>query len=209
LATGTLIRKAAAADVPALIEVLSAAFDTDPVMNWFIRQDGRRDAAFRRFFDLALRRLTLPQGEVYTTADQLAAACWTPPGSCGASIFSQILLLAEYFRICGGDRFLKVTRAFAPLQVRHPHRPHFYLFFLGVMPASQRLGLGSAFLQSMLERCDAERIPAYLENSNQRNLPLYRRHGFEVRERFQLAPDGPPLWLMWREPGGEGVPGRP
>jgi ribosomal protein S18 acetylase RimI-like enzyme len=209
LATGTLIRKAGAADVPALIEVLSAAFDTDPVMNWFIRQDGRRDAAFRRFFDLALTRLTLPHGEVYTTEDQRAAACWTPPGSCGASLSGQILLLAEYFRICGRDRFLKVTRAFAPLQMRHPHRPHFYLFFLGVLPACQGLGLGSALLRSMLERCDAEGIPAYLENSNQRNLPLYRRHGFEVRERFQLAPDGPPLWLMWRGPGGREGPARP
>jgi ribosomal protein S18 acetylase RimI-like enzyme len=209
LATGTLIRKAAADDVPALIEVLSAAFDTDPVMNWFIRQDGRRDAAFRRFFDLALMRLTLPHGEVYTTADRRAAACWTPPGSCGASLPAQILLLAEYFRICGRDRFLKVTRAFAPLQMRHPHRPHFYLFFLGVLPASQGVGLGSALLRSMLERCDAKGIPAYLENSNQRNLPLYRRQGFEVRERFQLAPDGPPLWLMWREPGAGEGPGRP
>jgi ribosomal protein S18 acetylase RimI-like enzyme len=209
LATGTLIRKAAAADGPALTEVLSAAFDADPVMNWFIRQDARRDAAFRRFFELALRRLTLPHGEVYTTADLQAAACWTPPGHWGASLAAQFLLLAEYVRICGPGRFLKVTRAFAPIQVRHPHRPHFYLFFLGVMPASQGLGLGSALLRSMLDRCDAQGIPAYLENSNQRNLPLYRRHGFEVTERFQLAPDGPPLWLMWREPRGGGEPSRP
>jgi hypothetical protein len=34
-----------------------------------------------------------------------------------------------------------------------------------------------------------------------RNLPLYRRQGFEVREELDL-PNGPRLWTMWREPGG-------
>jgi ribosomal protein S18 acetylase RimI-like enzyme len=39
--------------------------------------------------------------------------------------------------------------------------------------------------------------PAYLESSNERNVPLYERLGFEVRERYVL-PSGPPVWLMWR-----------
>jgi hypothetical protein len=55
-------------------------------------------------------------------------------------------------------------------------------------------------MRAGLERCDAEGMPAYLENSNTRNLPFYLRHGFEVMSETRLPFDGPPLWFMWREP---------
>jgi len=51
----------------------------------------------------------------------------------------------------------------------------------------------------MLERCDAERAAAYLESSNEKNVPLYRRHGFEVTGEV-VTHLGPRAWLMWRDP---------
>jgi hypothetical protein len=54
----------------------------------------------------------------------------------------------------------------------------------------------------VLARLDAEGLPAYLESSNARNLTLYWRHGFRVREELRLAPRGPSMWLMLREPKG-------
>lgn len=52
----------------------------------------------------------------------------------------------------------------------------------------------------VLERCDREGLPAYLEASSARNRALYLRHGFEVVEEVHLPADGPPVWLMWRNP---------
>lgn len=60
-------------------------------------------------------------------------------------------------------------------------------------------GIGSALLRSVLERCDLEGVPAYLEATCVRNSDLYARHGFTVRGEVVL-PDGPPLFPMWREP---------
>ncbi len=72
---------------------------------------------------------------------------------------------------------------------------------VGVEPERQGRGVGSALLREVLTQCDAEGLPAYLESSNERNLTLYRRHGFEVIEELRLGRSGPLLWLMWREPG--------
>ena len=51
---------------------------------------------------------------------------------------------------------------------------------IGVDPARQGRGLGSALMKHTLALCDAEGALAYLESSNPRNVPLYERHGFEV-----------------------------
>ena len=93
------------------------------------------------------------------------------------------------------------------IEERHPDEPaHWYLPCIGVRPDRQGQGVGSALLEHMTERLDREGVPAYLEASSERNRALYLRHGFEIRGELTL-PEGPTLWLMWREPspsqGGE------
>jgi hypothetical protein len=59
-------------------------------------------------------------------------------------------------------------------------------------------------MRPVLDRCDAEKVPAYLEATSPRNRALYERHGFEVTEEFTLGPESPPLWRMWRPPNNSG-----
>jgi GNAT superfamily N-acetyltransferase len=73
---------------------------------------------------------------------------------------------------------------------------------MGVEPDEQGRGLGSRVLQPVLDRCDVEQLPAYLEATAEGNVAFYERIGFEVRDTNQLG-DGPALWLMVRRPGAE------
>lgn len=196
----TSIRRATAADVPAVIDLLVRAFDDDPVMNWLIRQDERRAAAFHRFFEISVRDLTMPHGYVFTTDDHAGAAAWAPPEGWQIGLWQQLRLMPDYVRVVGARRFLSAMASVSRLEARHPTTPHYYLFEIGVEAAFQGRGVGSALLREVLEECDRERMPAYLENSKERNLPLYERHGFRVTEKWLMAPDGPPVWLMWRDP---------
>lgn len=88
----------------------------------------------------------------------------------------------------------------------HPQEPHWYLYLLGSDPVHQGRSHGSAVLQPVLDRCDDDAMPAYLESSKEANIPCYRRHGFEVQKEFRPVDGGPPLrpmwpmWPMWREP---------
>ena len=72
---------------------------------------------------------------------------------------------------------------------------------MGVVPEAQGRGRGATLLRHMLDRCDAESMPAYLEATTERSRALYALHGFEVTEELRLPGGGPPLWPMWREPG--------
>lgn len=197
----TPIHRAHASDVDALTRVLCQAFDGDPVMNWILRQDRARAAAFEWMFRLSLA-LTLPHGHVYTTQDRSAAALWTPPGKWRwrAGWLRQLRQAPGFVRAVGVGRLRRVLPAVAALEARHPKPPHFYLFQIGVAPPHQGRGIGSALLRHTLSDCDSSGIAAYLENSNPRNAPLYERHGFEAFECHRIGGDGPPLWLMWREP---------
>jgi ribosomal protein S18 acetylase RimI-like enzyme len=81
----------------------------------------------------------------------------------------------------------------------HPQEPHWYLPLIGVDPAHQGKGYGDALMSYALDRCDRERVPAYLESSNPRNVSFYRRHGFEPVGTIQ-AGSSPTLVPMVRRP---------
>ena len=51
----------------------------------------------------------------------------------------------------------------------------------------------------VLERCDREGAPAYLETAKESNLGFYRKSGFEVNAEMPIK-GGPMIWGMWREP---------
>ena len=101
----------------------------------------------------------------------------------------------------GLGRFGRLIALRAALDKHHPmDRPHTYLWFIGVSPKAQGLGIGSRLLKAGLDQLDAAGRPAYLETSTQRNVSLYRRHGFEIVADYKPTPDGPQTYGMWREP---------
>jgi GNAT superfamily N-acetyltransferase len=97
--------------------------------------------------------------------------------------------------------------ALAKVESNHPESDHHYLAFVGLEPELQGKGLGTALMRPVLERCERERLPAYLEASSPRNRACYERQGFAVTEEFSFPRGGPPSWRMWREPGAGAAAG--
>ena len=63
----------------------------------------------------------------------------------------------------------------------------------------QSRGLGARLLWPVLERCDHERLPAYLESTNPRNVPFYESLGFAQVGMIQSG-TSPQIVPMLREP---------
>ena len=194
------VRKATRADADALVDVLVRSFDADPVANWFVRQDERRAEGFEAFFGTAVRQLTLPHGEVYTTADRAGAALWVPPGRWRMGWARQLLLLPRGLRASGPRGLPRSLRSLAALDRLHPRWPHLYGMFIGVDPDQQGRGIGSALMRTVIERCDRTGLPAYLEGTAEDNVRLYERFGFRTVQQLALPGAGPTSWLMWRMP---------
>jgi ribosomal protein S18 acetylase RimI-like enzyme len=195
------IRRADRRDAPALVRTLARAFFDDPISRWVTPQERSRLRRLERAFDVGVRKVYLRDGDCWTTEGVAGAALWLPPGGWIVPPGRQLRLLPGMVRAYGRD-LPRALRAFQVVAREHPHAPHhWYLPFIGVDPDWQGKGIGTALLQPVLERCDRERLPAYLEASTPRNRACYERSGFHVTGTIDF-PDGPTMWKMWREPRG-------
>jgi ribosomal protein S18 acetylase RimI-like enzyme len=194
------VRRAISEDVPRIVETLVRAFDDDPVPNFLFRGDRHRRHGLQRFFSIQLRHSYLADGEVWTTPETTGAAMWAPPAKARPGLRDLLHLLPLVPDLLGlGREAGTAMRLLQEVEKARPTQDHWYLATIGTAPGHQGRGIGSALLTEVLDRVDREGLPAYLESSKERNVPFYRRHGFEVTREIRLS-DAPPLWLMWREP---------
>ncbi len=116
-------------------------------------------------------------------------------------------LLAALRRVLGqGPRVARRwSQVFEALARVHPAEAHWYLATLGVGPATQGCGIGTALLARWLAGVDADGIPAWLETDREANVGFYRRAGFEVALRTEVL--ATPVWCMSR-PAGPARQGR-
>ena len=188
-------------DHEAAVATLSAAFHHDPVFEWIYQDASHRRTAVPHFFSVLVEQFA-SRREVRTTVDVDGVALWLPPGEELLPEATAEPIVTELVE-GAGQAAGRLAEAMEILDASHPHEPHWYLGFLGVQPAVQGLGLGSALMRSTLVGVDAAGEPAYLEATSADNRRLYERHGFEVVRELPL-PGGPSLFAMWREPGSGG-----
>lgn len=196
------VRRAGQGDAAVIVEVLASAFSEDPLFRWMTRRSEDLETRTRPFFaNVVGTQLRQDDHQVYVHDSGDAAAIWygvdrwkVPPGQIVRGIPATVRTFGLF-----NPRPLRVLGI---MEKAHPTEPHYYLEFLGTRRGAQGQGRGSAVLMPVLERCDAEGLPAYLENSNPRNTAFYARHGFVAREPLILPSGAPELLPMWREPRG-------
>lgn len=174
-----------------VIQILMLSFSTDPCTRYAFASPAAFMAGFPRFAS-GLGGPALDHGTAYVTADDTAAALWLPPG-----VESDTVKIVGAIADVPPEKQAVLAQVVGQMDHFHPHEPHWYLAMVGADPVRQGEGLGSALIKHGLSRCDADGLPAYLESSNPRNVPLYERHGFEVMGVIQ-PDDFPPLYPMLR-----------
>ena len=201
-------RHIAPLDASAVVEagnVLGQAFIDDPLMRYYFEGDQDRSVPVRKTMTLATD-LTVRYGVAFRA-------------NCGARLVGAALLLpsdvrdfplpaviAAVLRTPSLWRPRALSRHFGVASSIEAHRPTFRcwtLVSLGIRPADQHRGHGSALLAHVLEWLPAGSAIC-LETDNERNLPLYVRFGFDVTSEFIAHKGkGPRTWAMLRSHGAQ------
>ncbi|OFX02345.1 MAG: GNAT family N-acetyltransferase [Alphaproteobacteria bacterium RIFCSPHIGHO2_12_FULL_66_14] len=192
--TTDAIKSAAPQDVAAVADVLTLAFSTDPAARW-TWADPRTYLATFPLFARAFGGQAFQRGTAYFIEGYKGAALWLPPGAEPDEAAMGALMqetVPEHTRRDTGALIEQMMRY-------HPKEPHWYLPLIGIDPAHQDKGLGSALMRHALAKCDRDGSLAYLESSNPANVPFYQRHGFELLGTIQ-AGSSPELFPMLRKP---------
>lgn len=181
-------------------EVLARAFHDDPAWVWLFPDPERRARIlpwlFRVGFDVTAADVHATAGEVR------GAARWLPPGTSPMRVGPTLRALVTTPLRLGSatSGFFAYGRAVEVMRAEVAPGDHWYLAGIGVDPASQRQGIGSALLRPGIEAAARARLPAVLLTNNEANLPFYEAHGFETVRQGETPQGGPHAWAMVRPP---------
>ncbi|MEU1124676.1 GNAT family N-acetyltransferase [Streptomyces sp. NPDC005899] len=193
---GVRVRRADERDRGQVVRIMEEAFHHDPVSAWVFPDEAHRRAVHGRFLG-AFADAALDGGWIDLLEDGTATALWL---SVPADAPEEDDTPARMREVTdpGNERVELVGRLSAEA---HPRgRAHVYLLMIGVSPERQGEGIGEALVSGVLDRCDRDGVPAYLEASSERSRRLYERLGFRLLGRGVDLPDGPSMWPMWRDP---------
>ncbi len=190
-------RQAQWSDSAPISETLARAFLDDPLICFFLPDEASRPRKMPRLFRV-LFKLGMPFGTCDVTTGYEAAAIWRPPGRWQIPLYQYFTNGIEFHALFGARNGLKVMSAMDQIEKRHPREPHYYLQAIGTDPAKQGKGFGGIAMRRHLAIADEKRLPAYLESSKEKNIPIYQSFGFEVTGEIQI-PGGPVLYPMWRK----------
>jgi ribosomal protein S18 acetylase RimI-like enzyme len=163
------------AESVAAVATIVAAFADDPVERWLWPEQEAYDAAFPEFAR-AFGGAAFERGTAWGIEGSGAVALWLEPGA-EADEAAVAGVLDETVAIDKHDDLFATLEQMAAL---HPTEPHWYLPWLAVSPAHQGRGLGGELLDHTLAIIDTAALPAFLETTNPRTIPLYERHGFKT-----------------------------
>jgi ribosomal protein S18 acetylase RimI-like enzyme len=185
---------ATASDEASIIDVLLRAFAVDPAARWAWSDPKQYFIHFPSFVK-AFGGNAFAYRSAYYVEGYAGAALWLPPNIQPNEDALTSILRNTVPEQIQNDAF----EVFERMGRYHPSEPHWYLPLMGVDPLQQGKGFGSALLQHTLSQCDRDSKLAYLESSNAKNIPLYRRHGFELLGTIQVG-TSPSIFPMLRRP---------
>ena len=186
------IRAATRDDLDRMGALLTVAFANDPFVRWILP-----DPHLFMLSNYGYARINAEPGFAFGAnhiiGEGLGMAIWRPPG-----VVPDAEAIAENAAwTFHPDRLAPFFDLLTACEPYHLHEPHWHLSLIAVDPAQGGQGLGSSLLAHGLAICDRDRLPVYLESTNERNLTVYQRHGFELLAEVRL--DGmPPRYPMLR-----------
>ncbi|VWB34931.1 GCN5-related N-acetyltransferase [Burkholderia lata] len=173
-------------------DLLNSAFEQDPTLGWCLFAespgfDERRAHYLGRYLKYHYDA-RLPALGAWRNGD-LVAVSYFAPASCSESPHMLAALGRDIATGCGASSLSRIDLLRETPPVSAPDPDCSRIEFIGVSPVRQGEGVGSMLLGATLShlRDIDPSAKISLETGEPRNIPLYERHGFSVKERMEYA----------------------
>ena len=193
---GETIVKAGSGDLPAVVETLAQAFQTDPALSWILPDADHRARALRSLFRV-LAPADARAGVVLRSDADEAASLWRAPGQADSGALEFLRNVLPLIATFGTalPRGLKVQGG---IDDHRPKGRFWYLHYVGVRPGHQGKGHGGRIIRAQTTIADGDALPCWLETATPENVPLYERLGFVTQVQWDVPGGGPHFWGMMR-----------
>jgi ribosomal protein S18 acetylase RimI-like enzyme len=176
-----------------LAATYARAFIDDPIVRWPLPdvpdvQDRIREVFASIYLGIA------DDGVIWEAGDADGFAVWIPAGAADDMFESDAAVQRSLAPLTAddGERYRVLwdwIEARVPSDV-------WYLDAIGVEPARQGHGVGSALIRHGLEAAEHAGVDAFLETGVAGNVRYYERFGFRVVDEDSPAPGAPHIWFM-------------
>ncbi len=137
-------------------------------------------------------------GKVYLSDDKRGCALIVLPDKKKTTLRSILLDIKLIFSCTGLSNVKKAMDREAKIKKLQPKEPMYYLWFIGVQPAHQGTGTGSTLLNEIIKESESDKRIICLETSTLKNLPWYKKFGFNIYNELEL---GYNLFFLKRDTG--------
>jgi ribosomal protein S18 acetylase RimI-like enzyme len=178
--------KANQGDKQLIVDILTKSFESNQSVNYIAKQDGKRIERISSLMDYSFE-VCHSFGDVFLSDDKKACALVLYPDK-KKTTFKSILLDVKLILSCIGiENIKKALSRESKIKELQPKELMYYLWFIGVDPDNQNEGIGSVFLNEIIEDSEHKKRPIYLETSTIKNLPWYKKFGFEIYNELDLS----------------------
>ena len=169
-----------------VIDILTKSFDTNQSVNYIAMQDGKRLKRISALMDYSFE-VCYMFGDVFLSDDRKACALILYPDKKKTTLKSILLDIKLIFSCIGVENIKKALVRESKIKQLQPKTTMYYLWFIGVDPEHQNEGIGSVLLDEIINDSKNKQRPIYLETSTLKNLPWYKKYGFQIYNELELS----------------------
>ncbi|WP_066755543.1 GNAT family N-acetyltransferase [Crocinitomix algicola] len=161
-----------------VIKILTESFKDNKSTTLVAKQDKKKDKRLKKLIQYSIF-YGESFGEVFLTEDKNACYIIIDTEKKKTTWRSIIWDVRLMFQCIGIKNVRKVMKREALIKSNHPKGSFIHLWYIGVIPTKQSLGIGTRLMKKIVKSAQAQNRKIYLETSTERNFKFYEQLGFK------------------------------
>jgi len=193
------MRKATKADKAKVIDIISESFDTNPSVNWAIKQDRKRLRRLKVLAEYTFNTV-YRRGGIYLSSDEEGVILFYKENAYSEGLADYIDQAKMALFAVGLSRVPQILKSEAYKKKIRPNDGEFiYCWFYGVKEQARGRGAAKELKRFIEQVADEQQLPIYLETSVYKNTVAYKRYGYTTYHEWNMKGANKTLWFMRRE----------